>query len=586
MLQYIFCIFGFRLTKLLHMKKITIGLLTAMLFSLGLCAQDVQQEGAKSDALVTEYDRNALTAIVLENKSGYMLDIRNASSAIIIPDKFDNNLLDTRLLSTSSNSESIKQALIQNKVANQILAKWFARSESGEFDMSVVHDRGLYNATDDEVRKASSSKVGIARLKDAGEMLLNHSYIVVMEFNNIQTMEQIYLKRDALAKGVGELMGQKNDGVKPRKNGWMGDVKAYLYKLDFDAETIGMFYNDLWIYEDDSDEVKAAKKAKFDETTFPIKFVMQANGKGDGSQYNPGELLAPPRQKTRDELFQQMVNTGLEACVFDFERSLSDFQVKTPLYSTHPLKAKIGKKEGVKVDHRYFVMEFEQNRKGETEGVRKGVIRAKKVVDNRKVATGDSKLYSKFYQVAGKSLMEGMLMQQKNDFGIGISAGTSVSGEMGGFYLKGEGNVALLTSRVFPIGIPQLKVFGSAHFDNGTYDFGGLSYDLSFTRWEIGLSKGFYFARNFSLAPFVSYGGEIGTNQDNSDDVVSTYLLDIGATASVNLTYWAQLMVGVNMYSLVGNAMDKDGNDLGYLYTDYFNGREGMAIDVGLRIEF
>jgi hypothetical protein len=566
------------------MKKITIGLMTILLFNFGLNAQVVQEE-EKSNELVTDYDRNAITAIVLENKSGYMLDIRNASSGIIVPDKFDNNLLDTRLLSTASNSASIKQALIQNKVPNNILAKWFARNESGEFNMDVVHDRGMYNATDDEVRQASGSKVGIARLKDAGETLINHSYILVLEFTNIQTMEQIYLKRDALAKDIGDLMGQKNEGVKRRKNGWMGDVKAYLFKLDFDEATVGMFYNDLWIYEDDSAEVKAAKKARFDETNFPVKFVMEAKASADGSQFNPGELLAPPRQKSRDELFQQMVNTGLEACAFDFERNLPDFQVKTPLYKTSPLQAKIGKKEGLKVDHRYFVMEFEQNNKGETEGVRKGVIRAKKIADNRKVATGDTKLYSKFYQVAGRGLMEGMLLKQKNDFGIGVSAGTTVSGEMGGVFVKGEANVALLTSRVFPIPISQLKVFASAHFDNNEYDISG-SNEYSFTRWEIGLSKGFYFARNFSVAPFISYGGETGTNSNNSDEVYSTYLIDLGATASVNLTYWAQLMVGVNMYTLVGNAMDEDGNDLGNLYTDYFDGREGMSIDVGLRIEF
>jgi hypothetical protein len=112
-------------------------------------------------------------------------------------------------------------------------------------------------------------------------------------------------------------------------------------------------------------------------------------------------------------------------------------------------------------------------------------------------------------------------------------------------------------------------------------------------RWQLGLSKGFYLTRNVSLAPFVSYGAETATSKEmmtalgyDSSDTFSTYFLGYGATASVNLTYWAQLMVGLNMYSLIGNAYDQDGNDWGVTYTDAFIDREGMSIDVGLRIEF
>jgi hypothetical protein len=162
---------------------------------------------------------------------------------------------------------------------------------------------------------------------------------------------------------------------------------------------------------------------------------------------------------------------------------------------------------------------------------------------------------------------------------------------MGGFFVKGEGYVALLAGRIIPIGITQLKVFGTAHFDNGDYDFGSGfgTYETSFLRWQIGLSKGFYLTRNVSLAPFVSYGAESATSDDYFGDVdtkVNTYFLGYGASVSMNLTYWAQLMVGLNMYSLVGNAVDQDGNDWGDIYTYYFDGREGMSIDVGLRIEF
>lgn len=574
-----------------------------------------QNNGAKVDDLNTDYNRNALTVLIRKSNNTFAEDLKKASENIIIPGKFDDNLVNSRIISVSKDKDAIKNELTQQKIPNEILSKWFARDNTtGKFNMAVIHQRGLYNATDDEVRKASGSKLGMANLKDAGEKLINGSYILVLDFSNIVSYKEKYDRQDAWAKKQAKKNNTEFKPVKRRKNGWTANVEGYLYKLNFNDSVINVFYNDLWIYDSDNKAQCDSKIQAFNSTQFPVKFVAQVDGRADGSQYNPGEILAPPTQLNRNQLFEKLVNTGIDACVFSLERKVDDFKVKTPLYGTHPLKAKIGKKEGLKTENRYFVYEFQQNRRGKTVTKRKGVVRAKKVINNKKIATGASTNFSTFYQVAGHRLMSGMTLEQHNDFGIGITGGSTLSGVMGGGFVKAEVNVGAVSGNFIDVGMTQIKIFGTAAMDMGNYDLGiaGLSepnYDMTFTRFQVGLSKGYYFARYFSIAFYGAYAMEMAFNSDVFDELYDKNLLtdfeesdgqsfgsdfmSFGAYVSINLTYWAQLIGGVNVYAPLGTVYDKDRKELildatgnSFKYNDLFNDRKGTSVDVGLRIEF
>jgi len=580
------------------MRKFTI--ITVLIIGIATYsfAQNSQEEGAKIEGVATTYDRIALTTIILENNSRYINDLKEASSGVLIPSKFDDNLIGTRYITAKKNQKEIRQALINNNVPNDIIAKWFARDdETGRLDMTVVHKRGMYNATDDEVKRASGSKLGLAKLKDAGELLINHSYILILAFENIQTMEEKYAKQDAAKKAIADKMGTDYSPTKRRKNGWDGDVTGYLYRLSFSDSIMNIIYNDLWIYDDDDATTAALKKEKFNQMKFPIEYVMMADGNADGSQYNQGEILAPPTQLTRTELFSKMINTGMSAIIFDIEREIEEFRVKTPLYGTKPLRSKIGKKEGVTTEQRFFVYEFYQNKKGDTKANRKGVIRAKNVIDNREVATGESQKFTTFYQTAGFGLMEGLMLQQRNDFGFGISGNSTLTGEIGGFSLKAEANLGIMAGRFagMDLGITQLKVYGLLGFQSKEYASFGDYDDLNFSRLSVGLSKGWYFAHNFSFAMFAGYGMENAKSQDwiedydlEDDDYIGTDYIHYGAYLTLNVFHWMQIMGTVNMHTLFGDAYDKDRAVIseGTMYDDYFTNRNGMSIDLGIRIEF
>lgn len=583
------------------MKKFAIFFIFCTYMGVVVFSQNSNNETSNTVNIPSEYNRNALSVLVLQTNSQYSNDLMAASGNAIISGKFDDNSIELHNIKALSNVNNIQQQLVKGQVVNQIISKWFSRdTATGEFDMMVIHERGMYNATDDEVREASASKIGLASLKDAGESLINRSYVLVMDFYDIETMRQVYNKQDVRKKIRAEAMNKNYQPVRRVKTGWVGNVRGYLYKINFNDSLINIFYNDLWIYEDDDEETKKIKKERFENSNFPIEFVTQVSGKADGSQYKAGHVMATPVQLTKNELFQKMINTGLSSCLSKAERVLDAFQVKAPVYKVKPISSKVGKKEGLKTDQRYFVMESYQNRKGEIDTKRKGIVRVKKVTDNREVATGDQTNYTSFYQVAGRKIEAGMQLHQKNDIGTGLSGGVSF-GEIGGGWLKLEQNVALMVPGSADIGVTQLKLFGSMGFENKAYDVlnEGTKYDITFLRWQVGISKGFYFARNFSLAPFIAFGSESGSNSQmnsdlglNSDDFIGADFFNYGISGSVNILHFLQVYASVNMYTFFGYTYTKQrhpwdyGKFNGTNYTDVFSGREFLSIDVGGRIEF
>ncbi len=569
------------------MKKQLLACLCMLAIVCSAYAQhDVPQSLAKG-LIPSTYNRNALTVVVLDNNCNYINDIKLAAATIVIPEKFDDNTLSTKIIKSGSAATEILTAINQSNLGNQILSTWFSRSPDGDFDMSLIAERGMYNATADDMIRASASKIGMDKIRDAGKALVDNSYIQVIEFKNVMTMQEYYDKQDAANRKYAQ---QNNTVFKPvdrTRNGWKGSSVSYLFKID--PAYMDVLFNDMWIYSDDNPTVRAQKKALFDNTKFSFSFVMSVTADAEGTQSNPNSLGLPVQIK-REELFTKFVNSGVVHTLYAFETKYEPFKVKTAVFAVRPVQAKIGRKEGLGTDQRFFIFENMMNSKGEIEAKRQGVVYVKKVANNKIVATTADVPMSRFYQTAGRRLEPGMTMQQRNDYGIGLSMGAGGS-SMGGFYMKAESNLATL-SRMVPgisnaIKISQLKLFGSVGFDSAEYP----SYDAGFTRYQIGVSKGFYFMRNFSFVPFIAYGSESATVSSSPEGYTTNGdFLNIGSYLTMNILYNLQLVATLNIYSLLGNAYEKyDGEITGeyaYPYDNYFVGRSGGNIEFGLRYEF
>ncbi len=560
---------------------------------LSLCLWAYTQEAdipssLKQGLIPSTYNRNALTVVVLENNCSYITDIKQATQNIIIPEKFDDNTVSAKYIRSASGKDAVLNAINQSNLGNQILSTWFSRASDGSFNMALIAERGLYNATVNDMVRASASKLGMDKIRDAGQALVDNSYIQVIEYSDVISMEEYYDRQDEANYKSARQSGKEFKKVSRTKNGWRAKAVSYLFKID--TAYVEPLFNEMWIYEDDDNATKIQKKALFDNTNFPFEYVMMVSHDADGSQDNPSKLTGLPQQLSREQLFAQLINSSISSAQYSFERSYEPFRVKTPLYAVKPIRAKIGTKEGLSVEHRFYVMENVMNAKGKIKAKRQGVIHAKKVANNSFIASENDIPMSKFYQTAGKSLEPGMTLQQRNDYGIGLSTGVATGGMMG-FYIKAEGNIASLANmaagskNLFPI--TQLKLFGSLAFDNGNYD----SSETSFIRMQVGLSKGFYFWRNFSLVPFVAYGSEQATPAYLLEGYsINGDFLNLGSYFTINLFHNLQFVTTLNYYALLGNAYKQyDGETTekyDYKYDYYFDGRSGPNLELGLRFEF
>jgi len=105
----------------------------------------------------------------------------------------------------------------------------------------------------------------------------------------------------------------------------------------------------------------------------------------------------------------------------EFTRTVLDFQVVTKIEKDFPIEAPIGIKEGLKIDNRYFVYEKVETDSGIIEN-RIATIRAKKVAENRGLVSVENK-NSKFYQIGYGNIEPGMIIRNKEDYGVGVSIG-------------------------------------------------------------------------------------------------------------------------------------------------------------------
>jgi len=541
-----------------------------LFFGFDASCQDFEEALHRRPAVIPEaYDRSSLSwALVYNSGDSYITRVKKSYNKIYHTDKFFINPLKEDVFefrgarSTDTGkipADVLETRLNEKKISQQIISHWYNRTEDGRMDMERIHKRGMANATDADVLREQSTTRGNWALMDYGNRLIDKSYIVTLDFSNVRSVDT------------------------DTYYGYRATVYASLFRVNLSEEDKELIY-DAWVLEDDSDE-EARKKRELFETIEPtLEYVTQITTNVNSYNYKEGTFLGTiTSEKSTEELFQDLAQSGYDNVLFELERNYDDFNVITPLYSTRPLGAKIGKKEGLSVDQRFFVYEHRYNPETQDiKEVRRGVIRATSdITDNREeIATGDMEP-SRFYQVAGRRLEEGYVLQQNNDYGIGLHFGPDL-GEIGG----GSAGVSYQIGRA--IGVRALYATGNIGFDSKEYpnfrpindpgyDFDG---NVSFFRWDVGLEKGIHFFRNFELRPYIGYGQE-----QESEYELKTHFLKFGGNLALNITYNFQVVAGYNFYTPFGNAI-QDEDVIDYKYTDIFENREGESPFLGLRFKF
>lgn len=591
----------------------TISSITALLaFSLlftGLAKNGAAQDDGSEKGFAPPYDRIGMTPLLLKPGSErFEYSLEEAFDQTEIPQKFDGNQIDDQHIKTdlpgslpitdaletadaatdatgSGNSESsdpdkgmfssittkiasalvtmgkdkIKEEFLANelkdpvydsivrsrlnnsKVPHRIVDTLFSADKKGRYSMDLLLKRAKYNLTDAQAKRLQSSSKGLegsVQDKKWVDKILTSNYILGFYFHDVTSMEDHY----------------KNEGVSEDARthvGYKAMVSAYLFRIDLNDSVQKVFYNNCWADESSSQEELAEARKARDQMDYPLELVRSYR-----FPVNSKELGQDPSDEKKKDLFYGLSREAMKIATNTIEKDVESFKVRSNLYDYKgPLLpfvySKIGTKQGLQPDDRYFVYEYVADGDGGVEQKRKGVIRATRKVAVNDTGRSDSNEMSRFVQTAGWDLGKWMLMEQRPEYGISISpplAGGVVHGNASFKNVR----LGVRFSQALNNALDR-HLFGPGwqfYVDGGWNKVDSTSENLITTGWGFGVAKQLYILRHTQLIPYLGLRRE-KTNFSSEDlheslekdygNYGTVWAGDVGARLSLNITYWLKI---------------------------------------------
>ena len=330
--------------------------------------------------------------------------------------------------------KKIEQFIKDEGVARKMVGKWFDRKDDGSFATELIAERGSYDATTLDVRKAKmQSKTVSTQMEDAGYELIGNTFLIINKANFIENELGAAIVYEA-AKIAVSAMKQENAMQKLAKDaaaaaaeaiyertrkGYTVGTRSFLYKLTWNDSISVIFYTDYWVDESTEIEEKQKKKDLFDNTAlFSMEFVgmekatvMVLNLKAEN--LTTQQIIGEATIRTTNKVYAKL------------QKEYDVFKPKTPLAQVENkgklCTAKIGLKEGLTGKEKFDVLEQFTNKEGLTEYKSIGTIKIdkKNIWDNQYYASeppvieDEITIQATHFKGCKKKYYPGLLIRQK-----------------------------------------------------------------------------------------------------------------------------------------------------------------------------
>lgn len=346
-----------------------------------------------------EYERSSLH-VMLEShlNSKYNDVVEQVFRQIPFPERFNDHNLGVKVFALAGKdgdqNYNIESYISQVNLGKKMVAKWFNRDKNtGDMNMELVKERGLYNATQTQVNIARASMRGMQLLEDAGELLIANTYLLV---NDVK-----YDSKGSLLSSISL--------INTKIGGFAVSVTSYLYRLVWNDEIAETFYTNFYTENGnvDKDKVEAFKSEK---DLFKMEYL--------GKMSTSTEERQLTKTKNPEKLLAKVITRAIDQNLAHLQHEHPDFRIKAPLTSVEPLKAYVGLKEDITPQSRFEVLERIIDKEGRLSYKRVGIIKpvASHIWDNRYMADdmdADYRLgYTEFEKVSGGTLLPGMLIRE------------------------------------------------------------------------------------------------------------------------------------------------------------------------------
>ena len=470
--------------------------------------------GVEAQVVTQEYNRSSISIVAFERGGGK--EASKILSKFYPGDKYDINEIPTktiaiskRLLDSSKkdaeelfpNTEYYEEYIAKYNFADEILSYMFNRKADGTMDDRRLRQRGVYNATDQDVLNANATAIGPEMLAESGYKLIQSAYVL---FFDCKTLYSKYYESFYSVHAT---------------------TKGLIYKLDISQEDIYELFKSTWIYQEDSESVKAGKRAAWNKITsgMKLKYIKSVVGGGDTHEKDPDSIRQP-------------LEDSAKMIVDQIGATVSDLQVATVIYDTRPLRAKIGEKEGLKKKQLFRTYSYREDADGNVVSKPQGYIRATKIADNRHISRGNT-ASSEFYQISGlQNVQQGWTIKALPTGGLGVGLDLYYDPE---HRIRPRLNLDYLVS---------LSTNGGALFFLGCFDPSQLfdRNDAGMMRFGVGAGYGFIW-RPIQVMPYIM-GGMSGFSEGLRDEPEVCYYAEPGIRLTINITYPIQVYGGASYY--------------------------------------
>lgn len=329
--------------------------------------------------------------------------------------------------------EEITKFLAKNQIAKRLVSKWYNRDkEKGNFNVNLLTERGNYNADPKEMRLASLSARGRAIIEDAGEQLINNTFVLVNDISYYdkeaaaQTAKAVFQAIAMVASAASGISGSGNvssiaDMTESVANlsgmisnsiaGFTVNITTYLYRLKWDENVATTFYENY--YYDDIVDINKKNAYEKDKNLFKLEYVNSYDARST-------KTVLRGIHKNSD-VFKKVLSRAIDNNIVELQKKFPIFQVTSTIseVDNNNIKVQIGLKEGVSPSSKYEVLERVMNADGKYSYHRKGVIKPIKnhIWDNRCMAYEEKAKGSHFNAttfeiISGSGFHPGMLVRE------------------------------------------------------------------------------------------------------------------------------------------------------------------------------
>lgn len=384
-----------------------------------------------------KYRRSSMYSVLIRHpEKEFGKDIDTVFRLMPLPEKYDEHNLKVRAINAGvfeknnkteeENTVEFLDAFIRkNQIAKRLVFKWFNRKEGrsgdGTFDMNLVIERGLYDASYFDAKAAEQAIRGQSILADAGEELIGNTYVL---FNDIKYVDKeeasalasvgltllgAFIPAGGVASSAASLAATVSSDIVSNISGFRVSVASYLYRLDWNEDIANEFYSNYYITAPDPDK-KSAIEIRSD--LFSLSYV--------GCQKVVTGKTSMGGVADKNDMIRKVCTRAIDKNVAMLQKTYEEFRVKTPLFSVEPLSAKIGLKEDIDENSRFEVLEMVEDEAGRVEYKKVGEIRPIKnrIWDNRFMAEFEEEnkdndlTATEFEVVSGSGFYPGMLVRE------------------------------------------------------------------------------------------------------------------------------------------------------------------------------